>query len=212
MERDYYARAWRNSSAGINFVDGDEFPFRYAFAVSDVLVISLDVTLIGSLPDDDVEWLYELLGQHRSRFRNVVVFSHVPVWPVAEKRRQEATSDERLHALLVDSGIDLYLSGHHHAFYPGALDGVTYVSQACLGSAPRQLVGSESGRSPKAFTLVEFKGQRILVGAYRAPGFKTLIDWKTLPRHIAVGGRMLRRADRVDVAISPLPAQQETSR
>lgn len=207
-ERAKYEREWRGRDAGLDFVDAEGYPFSYAFAVKGVLVISLDVTTTGKLHADTLDWLEALLADRRDAYSDVIVFSHVPLWPFSEGRERETTRDERLHALLASSGVRLYLSGHHHAFYPGVLDGVTYVSQACLGSGSRALIGSEAGRAPKGFTLIRFDGDRILVGAVSSPSFSHTLDWAMLPPRIESDGIRLRRADLADVSVFPAELQQ----
>ncbi len=204
-ERVRYARAWQGRMPKLNVVDGSGYPFSYAFSVQDVLFISLDVTMTDALPEPEFEWLENLLQQHRDEYRQVIVFSHIPVWPVADGRDDEATKDIRLHELLTSARVDLYLSGHHHAFYPGAMDGVGYISQACLGAGARRLTGSQSGRAPRAFTWLDIEGGQIGVDARIAPDFRSSLDWQTLPSEIRIGNAALQRADLVDVAIAPLP-------
>lgn len=203
-ERSLYARVWSDRTTGLEFVDKARFPFTYAFAVGGTLLISLDVTTAGSLDVDDRAWLEDLLKRTRDHYSRRIVFSHLPVWPVAEGRLEDATRDLQLHTLLADTGVDLYLSGHHHAFYPGTLDGITYVSQACLGSGPRQLIGSTTGRAPHAFTLIDVDDHGLQIAALAAPDFREPIDWALLPDEITTDVVTLRRADLVDVPVSPL--------
>ncbi len=203
-ERRRYAEEWRERGRLLDFVDESGYPFHYAFAIQDLLFISLDVTVTGKMPSADLDWLAELLENHRRDYRHAVVFSHVPVWPVAEGRQREASRDAALHQLLAAADIDLYLSGHHHAFYPGVLDGVTYVSQACLGSGPRRLAGSADGRSPRAFTLIDISSDGIRVASLTAPDFREPENWDALPPQIATDAGALVRADLADVAVAPM--------
>jgi hypothetical protein len=205
-ERRRYTDEWLQRESALDFVDESGYPFRYAFSIGDVLFISLDVTVTGAMPAADIGWLEDLLEEHRDGYSHAVVFSHVPVWPVAEEREREATRDGNLHELLSTADIDLYLSGHHHAFYPGVLDGVTYLSQACLGAGPRRLTGSASGRSPRAFTLIDITGDGIRVASLTSTDFRTPEDWDALPRQIATDAGALVRADLADVAVAPMSA------
>ena len=91
---------------------------------------------------------------------------------------REYIGDPDLQSLLEEAGVDLYLSGHHHAFYPGVSGGVAFVSQACLGAGPRRLIGTQD-RSARGFTLLEFGPQSIQVTAYQGPHFQ---DANPLPR------------------------------
>jgi hypothetical protein len=122
------------------------------------------------------------------------LFSHVPLWPFAQGREREHIGDPELHRLLTQADVDLFLSGHHHAFYPGSKDGIAFVSQSCLGAGPRRLLGATS-RPPKAFTLIDFSGEPLEIAAFSAPSFDTPIDWETLPPRLHSAAAELQRAD-----------------
>jgi 3',5'-cyclic AMP phosphodiesterase CpdA len=178
LEREIYRQQWQARRPQVEFVDSGDYPFSYAFAVGRVLFVSLDATFVGPLSQRERNWLRTVLERHGERFSHRVVFSHVPLWPVAIGRERDYLGDERLEADLRSGRVDLYLSGHHHAYYPGAKDGVRYVSQACLGAAPRPLIGSAAATG-RAITVLEIPAQgRISVEAYRAPDFV-----ETIPRH-----------------------------
>lgn len=209
-ERQLYADQWRERRSGLPFVDAAAFPFNYAFALSGVLFVSLDVTVTGHVAEETKAWLRDLLRQQGQAHRYRVVFSHVPVWPFADGRIREATRDRELHRLVAEAGVDLYLSGHHHVFYPGVLDGVTYISQSCLGSAARRLAGDDPGHVGKGFTLLEFAPQGIRAAALTAPDFRRPLDWRRLPAGIPAGGETLTRADLAEGVVAPL--RQEPAR
>jgi hypothetical protein len=124
-----------------------------------------------------------------------VVFSHLPVYPFTHGRETEVSADHALEEILRRHGVELYLSGHHHAFYPGYHQGVRFVSQACVGAGPRPLIG-ETARSTRAITLLEIpdKGP-IAVRAFAAPDFRREIDRSTLPVSIVSRYGTLMRDD-----------------
>ncbi|MCA0873701.1 metallophosphoesterase [Seohaeicola saemankumensis] len=189
-EREIYARVWGDRTPDLPFVDRSEFPFRYALSAKGVLLVSLDVTTVGALSGAQFAWLDDLLTREAPGHRAIVLFSHLPLWPFAEKRRNDVIGDQKLHDLLVRHGVDLYLTGHHHAYYPGVADGILMISQSCLGSGPRVLLGA-THRSPKAFTLIEIAGDGTIdEQALQAPDFVTRIKLRDLPESI---GRLVRR-------------------
>ena len=204
-EREIYGEQWVRRVPALRFVDKAEYPFHYAFAAGDVLFVSLDATTVGHLPPAQMDWLEALLDRHGGDYRRRVVFSHVPLWPFAHGRETEFIGDPGLQSLLAEAGIDLYLSGHHHAFYPGTKDGVTFVSQSCLGAAPRRLIGTGK-KSPRSFTWLEFTDSAVRIAAYKAPEFEAAIDWATLPRRISTDRAELVRADLVEGVVTPLAA------
>lgn len=189
-ERRNYDRTWTKHSPDVPILDGERYPFRYAVSLGGVLFISLDVTKVGKLPAEEMDWLDQILTSESPRHRATVLFSHLPLWPVAEKRKSDAIADNALQALLERHNVDVYLSGHHHAYYPGVFGDVLFVAQACLGGGARMLIGQKQ-RSPKALTLLTISDNgTINEEALLAPDFKRAVDLKTLPKSI---GPLIRR-------------------
>lgn len=206
LERDIYSEQWTPRKPGVRFLDDAGYPFYYAFGVGDVLFISLDATVVGHLPPQQMNWLHQVLGKNGPVYQRRVVFSHVPLWPFAQRRERDYIGDPELQALLETAEVDLFLSGHHHAFYPGAKDGVAFVSQSCLGAGPRRLLGTKE-RSKRSFTLIEFSDDAMRIAAFSAPQFEAEIDWDTLPTRIRSSAAELKRADLSDVGIKRLEAK-----
>ena len=194
-ERKIYADQWSHRRPELTFIDDSGYPFYYAFSLRDRLFISLDATTVGALTDQQMEWLEETLTRHGSKYRQRIVFSHVPLWPFAKGRESEFIGDPELERLLVQHKVDLYLSGHHHAFYPGEKDGIAFVSQSCLGAGPRKLIG-DTEHSPRSMTLIEFSGDDIRIAALKAPDYDRSISWSTLPKEIKSNAATVFRADR----------------
>ncbi len=200
-ERRIYADHWLSRRPKVRFLDDAAYPFHYAFEADGVLFVSLDATMVGSLPADQLDWLRQILGRDGPEYRARVVFSHVPLWPFAQGREKEFMGDPELQLLLQEHNVDVFLSGHHHAFYPGVKDGVTFVSQACLGAGPRRLIGS-STRSMRSFTVLEFAGDDIRIAAREGPGFTDEVDWRTLPERVRSPVAELIRADLAEVPLN----------
>jgi hypothetical protein len=194
LERRIYAEEWTGRKPALRFVDDRHYPFFYAFGAGGVLFISLDATTVGHLPHAQMHWLRDLLDTHRDRYDRRVAFSHVPLWPFAQRRERDFIGDPALERLLRSAGVDLYLSGHHHAFYPGHKDGIHLVGQSCLGAGPRKLIGTTE-RSPRSFTLVELEGGTLRLTALRSPDFTRAIEWDQLPERIRSPAAELIRAD-----------------
>jgi Icc-related predicted phosphoesterase len=192
-ERAAYARIWRNPPAGLQMVDDEGWPFHYAVALDDVLFVSLDVTTIGALQKAQTHWLETLLAREANR-RAIVLFSHLPIWPFAIGRETDTAGGKTLAALFANRGVNVHLSGHHHAYYPGVHHGVLYIAQACLGGGPRSLVGDDA-RASKAITLLEIAEDGAVSDvALEAPVFRDPVALDTLPPVIrAPWGDLIRR-------------------
>jgi hypothetical protein len=185
-ERDAYRAQWLDRDLGLRLVDRGNYPFHYAFALDDVLLVSLDVTTVGPVAAEQRAWLERVLAAYGTRYRHRIVFSHLPIHPFAQGRATEVSADTALEAQLARHGVEVYLSGHHHAFYPGAHGGIRFVSQACLGAGPRALLG-EGRTAPHAVTLIEPAADGSLsVEALLGPDFTRRIARTDLPERVGV--------------------------
>ncbi|MEE4146757.1 MAG: metallophosphoesterase [Halieaceae bacterium] len=183
MERAIYREQWQERTNGLHLIARANYPFNYAFALGDVLFISLDATRVGPLDDDQRRWLDELLRQEGGRYRHRVAFGHLPIYPFSQGRETEVTADHELEQLLHDHGVEVYLSGHHHAFYPGVHGGIRHIGQACLGAGPRRLIGT-SRVTERAVTWLVFGHEDVTVKALTGPVLERAIDLSTLPESI----------------------------
>jgi hypothetical protein len=196
LERRVFAREWGQRTPALEMVDAAGYPFDYAFALSGVLFVSLDVTRVGPIPVAQRDWLDTLLAARGGGYTHRVVFSHLPVYGFTQGRETDISADRALESILQKHRVDLYLSGHHHAFYPGYSGGVRYVSQACLGSAPRPLLGTQT-RSARAVTWIEFDGPELRVRALTGPALREEIDFAGLPPSVSSRHGTLQREDLV---------------
>jgi 3',5'-cyclic AMP phosphodiesterase CpdA len=192
-ERDAYEAAWADRRPDVVFVDDAEWPFRYSFKIGDVLFVSLDDTLVGPMDDEQHEWLDQALD-HPASAR--IVFGHVPLYPFAEGRESEALFDEDLEDLLVARGVTAFISGHHHAYYPGRRGDLRLVGTACLGDGPRALIGTDDTSDRSLLRLVIEGGEITRLEAYGGDSFDEVIDRATLPESVGTGGDVIARDDR----------------
>jgi 3',5'-cyclic AMP phosphodiesterase CpdA len=192
QERKLYSETWQRHRPDLDYVGDDGYPFTYAFDMGGVRFASLDATTIGALSSDQEDWLDRTMaGAGPTR----IVFSHLPLWPVAIGRETEIIGDPGLAGHFSDLGVDLHLSGHHHAYYPGAADGIAYVAQACLGAGPRALIGTPEKTEP-GFTILDIaEDGHIEVSAVTGPALGTRLDPRTLPATIGSGAARLERLD-----------------
>ena len=194
LEREIFAEQWRLHRPAVDFASEQGYPFRYGFAVEAVLVVVLDATRVGPLSPAQRSWLADLLRSAPAA-RARIVAGHLPIHAFTHGRETEILADAALERIMGHGGVDLYLSGHHHAFYPGFCAGFLQVSQGCLGSGARRLLGAAK-HSPRSFTVVEVsEAGTITVDGLAAPEFTTAIDRVSLPRSIRYGGAEIVRED-----------------
>jgi len=198
LERKIYQEQWLKRVPDVHFIDRSNYPFYYAFEIKNILFISLDATTVGHLSKKQFTWLETMLKNSKDKYRHHIAFSHLPVWPFTQSRERDIIGDPGLESLLQQYNVNLYLSGHHHAFYPGYKDGITHVSQACLGSGLRQYIGT-SQRSRRGFTMIEIdKNNNVVINGYDSSDLNTAIDIKRLPEKITSQYATLIRIDLID--------------
>jgi 3',5'-cyclic AMP phosphodiesterase CpdA len=203
LERTIYREQWSARRPGVEFLDADGYPFQYAFRVGDVLFISLDATDVGHLPPAAKAWLRGVLERHGAQARHRVVFSHLPIWPFAVGRETEILGDHELEEILQRGRVDVHLSGHHHAYYPGYRHGVRFVSQGCLGAASRPLIGTLE-RPPRSITVIDFDADgAIRIDAFAGADFTVPIARQALPERIESRWVTLVRDDLAPPAAKP---------
>ena len=192
-ERDAFAKAWSNRIPDLTAIDVANWPFRSAVSVRGVLLVGMDATRSGPLAEDDMAWLRRILAAEGPRHDNVVLYGHLPLMPISHGREGDVLADPALFDMAKGAGVDIWLSGHQHAFYSGTAGGIVFVAQGALGNGPRKLIGQEE-TSPKTFTWIEIGDDgAITVPAYAAPGFGSVLAPDILPPTLGSGQLQLTR-------------------
>lgn len=201
-ERKIYKEVWAKyqqnflNNSGVSFVSMDNYPFYYSFKVDNSLFISLDATTTNQITGTQRTWLLEQVSASNEEIKHKVIFTHMPMHPVAQNRENDYIRDpsNELFKQLKTAGVNLFLSGHHHAYYPGVYDGVRMLSQSCLGSGPRKLIGGNAA-AEYSFSMVDFE-EKIKVDAYKSPDYKTPVSRQNLVKSIkSPKGGQLERDD-----------------
>jgi len=192
-ERRAFVAAWDpDHRPEVAFLDGSRYPIRYSFTAGPALFVSLDATVPGPLAPEQMAWLRAQLEagvDHRVK----VVMGHLPLYAVGQGRETEILNDSALEALFRDLDVDVYVSGHHHAFYPGRRGPLRLLSLGCLGGGPRHLIG-DTGSSPRSLTLLEIGAEDIVaITPLGGPAFDRPLPLADLPRRIEHGGVVIGR-------------------
>jgi hypothetical protein len=194
-ERAQYTAEWRTleRTPAVEFVDFEQYPLRYSFRYRGAFFVSIDAAGVGPLSDAQRTWLDAQLGASSERTK--IVFGHLPQHPVAQNRQREILGDARVSAVFERHAVLAYFSGHHHAYYPGAVGTVRHVASPCLGGGARRLIG-QPRVSESALIVVDIQDDVILsLEALRAPNFDSFIARASLPPHIVHGNHRILRDD-----------------
>jgi hypothetical protein len=153
---------WRTPGhdSRIDFVDSTHFPVHYSFRHGPLFVVAWDAASGTTSADTtQLRWLDAQLtapAARAARFR--IVLGHLPLYAVAEGRDRpgEVLDDaDALRLRLERHGVDLYISGHHHAYYPGRRGALQLLHTGALGDGPRPLLGG-AAPSPRTVTILDF--------------------------------------------------------
>ena len=193
-ERDIYVDEWNTKKPNLNYVEDTYFPLRYAFRLGPALFVSLDDTTVGPLGDPQMMWLDTVLEENADAPVKIV-YGHLPLWGFASEKTDEIIGDDDLEEMLERHDVDMFVSGHHHAYYPGRRRELRMLSMACLGTGPRELIG-EGRTSRRSLAVFEYDASGIAsVDAYLPPDFTQRVPRTMLPTSVDDGNAIVVRDD-----------------
>lgn len=193
------ARFWRprRDALGLTFVDTANFPFHYAIRQDDVFVLVWDAST-AQVPAEQRRWAERILAgpAARSASRRLVV-GHLPLRAVSQGRDRPGevlAQAAALQQLLERHGVEAYVSGHQHAYFPARLGQLDLFQLGAMGSGPRRLLGQTT--TPfQTLTVLDLVGSppRLVDTSF---DLRTLrrIDPQRLPHSLSdAAGRVLQR-------------------
>ncbi|PSB04027.1 metallophosphoesterase family protein [Merismopedia glauca] len=145
-ERELASKYWNSHDPGLNFGDRGNFPFYYSFQQKGIFYLVWDASnyLISS---QQLAWVEKTLQSKEAQQAKMrIAIGHMPLYPVAIGRNKvgEYLADgDKLRSLLERYNVHTYISGHHHAYYPGKRGKLELLHTGALGSGPRQLINSK---------------------------------------------------------------------
>lgn len=191
-ERIAFAKAFENRRPRTELIEGSHFPFYYGVNYRNVRIIALDMTRSIRDTDPQLDWLEGIL-KSPERPRATLILGHLPLSPVNFGQFWEVAGSPRLIQMLQNSQNTIYISGHHHIYYPGHIGELRTIAAPALGAGPRSLLGAPA---VTGFVQVVLPPQGpAQVSALVAPDFKRMINIKMLPTQLV-------RAQREDVGMA----------
>jgi predicted phosphodiesterase len=146
-ERELASAYWQNSQhdPGLKFIDRSNFPFYYTFEYRDIFFLVWDAST-NKIDRQQLAWVQKnLASQVAKQAKMRIAIGHLPLYPVASEKNKPGeylAAAERLRSLLEKAGVHTYISGHHHAYYPGKKGRLQLLNAGALGQGGRQLIGS----------------------------------------------------------------------
>lgn len=195
LEREHFEAQWRARAPRLDILPGSEWPRRYAARLGTLLLVAFDGTRPGVLPEAERIFVERMLQRYGMSATATLVFSHLPMWPLTRGREHEIIDDADLLALLHRYGVDVYASGHHHAFFAGVdAAGMVHLGVGALGGNARAF-SREKQPQPYSFALLNLDRGEVTVRALAAPDFMEEISSARQP--VVIKGPLgdLRRLD-----------------
>jgi hypothetical protein len=191
---------WTNPDhdPGLNFADGGNFPFWYSFHSGPLFVASWDAST-ESISVDNLQWLDAQLGADVAKdAAHRIVIGHLPLYGVAigrDTRGNVLAQADSMRSWLEDRRVDMYISGHHHAWYPGRHTYMNLLNAGAIGSGPRSLLDGSAPRKTVTVIDMQVDGSGWTETTYDASTWN-VVSPSTLPDKLeTMNGTIIRRLD-----------------
>ncbi|MEO0349454.1 MAG: metallophosphoesterase [Cyanobacteria bacterium P01_A01_bin.15] len=211
-DRQVTSRYWQahQDSLDLQYIDTGDFPYYYSFKQNDIFYMVWDASS-ANVPANQVAWAEGQLGSEAAqtaKFRMAI--GHLPLYAISQGRDRNGellNNAEQLQALLERHRVHTYMSGHHHAYYPGYAGDLQLLHTGAMGSGPRTWL-NRIDAAMQTMTVLDFffdTGETVYT-TYNMNSME-VVDTSTLPRQI-IGptGRVLRN----DITWSDLTAEEQS--
>lgn len=211
LDRQATEKYWNGhqQETDLAFVEAEGFPFYYSFKRNDVFYLIWDASS-ANVPPEQIAWADRALASPEAQSAKLrMAMGHLPLYAVSQRRDHPGeylNGADELKALLEKHNVHTYISGHHHAYFPGKSGELNMLHLGALGSGPKSLLTTNAAPFQTLTILDIFLETADTVYTTYNMNSLDVVDPQTLPRLIVgPNGRELRR----DVATSELtPAEQ----
>lgn len=201
QERDIAKAYWQDPAhaPGVQFIDRNDFPFYYTFESNEIFFLVWDGSS-SQIPAAKLAWVEQALASEKAQSAKLrILIGHLPLYAVAVDRDQPGDvmdNADTVRSLLEKYNVHTYISGHHHAYYPGYRGALQLLHTGLLGSGARPLL-SGSLAPGKTLTIIDVNFADPALTTYTTYDMKTLqvIPISELPRTIVGHNGMVVRRD-----------------
>jgi len=155
---------WNTNKEKLNlkYSDSTYFPYYYSYIENDIFFISWDAS--SSIVTDEVKtWMQKELSSPLAKKANArILMGHLPLYAIVEAKNKPGeviNNADEMAAFLENLNINMYISGHQHAYFPGYKNNLLLLNNGCLGGGPRALLG-DSKEGFKSYTIIEIKNKK----------------------------------------------------
>ncbi len=199
LDRQETAKYWagHQSDTDIAFVEAAAFPFHYSFKQNNIFYLVWDASS-ANVPAEQVAWADRALSSLEAQNADLrIVMGHLPLYAVAQQRDRPGeflNQADELRALLERHNVHTYISGHHHAYFPGKAGQLNTLHAGALGSGPKALLSSTVDPFQTLTIMDLFLDTASAVYTTYNMNTMAVVDLQTLPSEIVgPNGREIRQ-------------------
>lgn len=199
LDRQESAKYWQGhqSETALSFVEANSFPFHYSFKQNDIFFLVWDASS-ATIPPEQVAWADRALASPQAQSARLrIVLGHLPLYAVSQRRDRPGeylNQADALRQLMERHGVHTYISGHHHAYFPGRVGNLNTLHAGALGSGPKALLAT-TAEPIQTLTIMDLflDTSRTVYTTYNMTDH-TVVDLQSLPRQVVgPNGRVLRQ-------------------
>lgn len=147
----------KQNQLGLKYIDKAHFPFYFSYQQNDIFFISWDAA--GSkVPQEVFDWMEKQLQSKAAKKAKLrVLLGHLPLYAIVASKNKpgEVLADnENTANFFKKHDIDLYISGHQHAYFPAVSDKLRILNAGCIGEGPRPLL-DDTRPATRAYSIIE---------------------------------------------------------
>ncbi len=142
-------------------IDTSHYPYYHSFMDKqggDFFFVNWEAS-DANFSQADIDWTKaQFLKPEAQQAKYRILIGHMPFYGVAQERDGAGNilnNGDDLRKMADDLGVTLYVSGHHHAYFPGKRGNIELLNAGAAGSGPRKWVfGDET--APNTVTVIDF--------------------------------------------------------
>ena len=201
IDRDVFRAYWNDpaNTPDLNFVGNlNNFPTYYAHAYRNILFISMNITTMEPIDDPQWKFIEDALAK-KDQYDFIFATAHVPPYPIAigrEKQCMTRPDADRMTKLFADAGVNVFFTGHHHAYYKARKKGLNLISLNACGTGPRRLIGTNKPQKQSLIVVDTVNGK--ITNCFALKSDNSIFSDETLPHKLQYKEITLHRFDSTD--------------
>ena len=190
----------QKENTNLDFIDDTHYPYYFSYKQNNVFFISWDASS-AVIPANVLSWMeQQLTSRFATSARARIVMGHLPLYAIVESKNRSGEvldSPDQTIAFLKRYNVQMYVSGHQHAYFPGVKNEVILLNNGCLGDGPRRLLGQRS-KGSKSYSIIDIPKESGIdfrtIRAFYAEDHRQIQDWN-FPDSIAGFNGVVYRSD-----------------